>query len=102
MHTVDVGPDLDLFGTNGGTYQRSTVVATATEQVINLSVRIAADEALRNKEFCIGMFIQQLQQFLLDIDRIRFGILVRAHVIQSRNQHRLHATLVQIEVHHAC
>ena len=38
---------------------------------------------------------------LLDIDRIRLCVLIRAHIIQSGNQHGVYATLIEVKIHHA-
>ena len=48
-----------------------------------------------------GMMKLQLRlQFLLNIYRVWLCVLVRAHEFQSWQQHRLHALLLQVVVHH--
>ena len=101
VHTVDVRPDLDLLGVDRRADQRRAVVATATLQVVDLSVRIAADITLRDKEVCLLMLLQEFQQVLLDIDGIGLCVLIRTHIIQRRNQHGIYAALVEVKIHHA-
>lgn len=46
VHTVYVGPDLNLIGTNGGADQRCGIVASAALQVVDLALVISAYETL--------------------------------------------------------
>ena len=46
------------------------------------------------------MFVQLFYQTFLNINGIRFSILVRTHIFQSRKQDGVHAGFIQIQVHH--
>ena len=100
MHTVDICPNLDFRSVYCGSNQRSSIVTTTTLQIVYLTVSIAADETLCNVDFCIRIEIELCAQFILNIYRIRFCVLVSTHEFQSRKQHRLHATFLQVEVYH--
>ena len=101
VHAVNVCPNLYLGSIDGSANQRSGVVASTPLQVINLTVCVAADEALRDVDVSIRMQLQLDLQLLLDIYRVRFGILVCPHEFQSWQQHGVHPALLQVEVHHA-
>ena len=101
VHTVDVCPYLNFFRTDSRADQRGAVVAASTLQVVDLSVSVSADIALCDEEVCILMFVQQLNELFFNVHGIRLGVLVRTHVIQCRNQNRVDAAFVQVEVHHA-
>lgn len=46
VHTVDIGPYLNLLGRQSRSDERSREVATAAQQVVYLAVSVAADESL--------------------------------------------------------
>ena len=100
VHTVDICPDLDFGSVHCCSDQRSGVVATTTLQVVYLTVSIAADETLRNVDFRIRIKIQLSTQFILNIYGVRFCVLISTHEFQSRKQHGLHTTFLQVEVYH--
>ena len=100
MHTVDICPNLDFRSVYCGSDQRSSVVTTTTLLIVYLTVSIAADKTLCNVDFCIRIEIELCAQFILNIYRIRLCVLVSTHEFQSRKQHGLHATFLQVEVYH--
>ena len=53
VHAVDIRPNLNFRSVDGSTDQRSRIVASATLQVINLAISIAADETLRDVDIHI-------------------------------------------------
>ena len=102
VHTVDVRPNLDFRRVDGCTDQRSRIVASATLQVVDFTVCIAADKSLRDINLIARIGFQLCVQFLADVRQVRFTVFVRAHVFQCRNQYRLHALFAQIVCHHVC
>ena len=48
MKTVDVRPDLDLFGLDGCPYQCGGIVAASSFQVVDFAVSIPADKYFGN------------------------------------------------------
>ena len=101
VHTVDVCPYLDFRSIHGSTDQRSGVIAATTLQVIDLTVSIAADKTLCDVNLHIRIKFQLCLQFLLNIYGVRLRVLVSTHEFQSREQHGLHTTFLQVEVHHS-
>ena len=99
VHAVDVGPDLDLLRTHGRADQRRRVVGTAALQVVDLVVRVAADEALRQVERGLGVLGQQGVQLLADVVRVRLALDVDFHEIQRRQQLDRDPLLLQVEGH---
>ena len=66
VHAVYVGPDLYLLGIDSSTYQRSRIITATALQVVNLAVGIAADIALSDIDFGIGVLLQQCRKFGFD------------------------------------
>src|SRR6185436_12552036 len=52
VHPVDVGPDLDFFGLDGGTDQGCRVIASASLEVVDLVAVVPADVNLCDQYFC--------------------------------------------------
>ena len=72
MHTVDVRPDLNLLGIDGSTNQRSGIVRATTLQIVNLTVSIAADKALRNVHLQTLILLHNGSQLFFNIHGVRF------------------------------
>ena len=81
VHTVDVGPDLNLVCWQGCTDKRSGVVATTTLQVVDLAVSVAADEALGDIDLVVLVLLHDGSQLLLDILWVWLCVLVCAHKV---------------------
>ena len=101
VHTVDVRPYLDFGSLYGSTDQGCGVIAATTLQVVYLTVSIAADETLCDVNLHIRIQFQLCLQFLLNIYRVRFRVLVSTHEFQSRKQYGLHTAFLQVEVDHS-
>ena len=100
VHTVDIGPYLYLFGIDSSTNQRCCIVATATLQIVNLAIGITANESLGDIYLCSFLVLENIREFLTDIRRIGFGILVGAHKVECRQQTRVNALLLHIVLNH--
>ena len=100
VHTVDIGPDLNLISTDSSTNQRGCVVATTTLQVVNLAISVAADKALSKEYLNTLVLLHQRSQLLLDIYRIGLGILIGTHKVECVQQYGLDTNLVHVVNHH--
>lgn len=67
MKTVDVRPDLDLFGLDGCPDQCGGIVAASSFQVVDFAISIPADKTLGNDQGMSIRFGQFTFQILLDI-----------------------------------
>ena len=100
VHAVDVGPDLHLFGADGGAYQGGGVVAAAALQVVNLSVSVAADVAFGDEELLVGVLLKLVDEVLLNEEGIGLGVLVGPHKVEGGQGGGGDALLGEVEVHH--
>ena len=100
VHTVDIGPNLNLIGSDSSSDERSGIVATSTLQVVDLAVSIAADETLSEINLCSLVLLHKSSKFLLDVNRIGLGILIGTHKVESVEQNGLDADLVHVVNHH--
>ena len=100
VHPVNVRPDLDFLGLDSGADEGSRVVASAALEVVDFSVGVAADISLGDVQVCLRMLVEQLLEFLADIQRVRLSVFVRPHEIQRREENGIDAAFVEIEVHH--
>ena len=91
VHTIDVGPDLDLFRAQGGSYQASRVVGTAALKVINLAHSVATDKALRDIQVVMLVGGKECLQLFLDKVSIGFALLINSHIVKGGQQENLHA-----------
>ena len=99
VHAVNVGPDLDFVGPDGGAHQGCRVIAAAALEVVHLAVGVAADIPLREEQFARGL--HQGQQMLPDVGLVRFPLVVQLHEIQRRQQDHVHTLLLQVQFHQA-
>ena len=81
VHTIDIGPDLNLVSWESCTYERSCVVATTTLEIIYLAVSVAADEALGDVNLITFVLLHDGTQFLLDVLWVWFCILISTHKV---------------------
>ena len=100
VHAVDVGPYLDFLGLQGGAQEAGGVVGPSAQQVVNLAVGVAADEALCDIERVVGIVLEYRGYARLDVVEVRFGILVRAHDVERIEQDGFHVHLQQQVGHH--
>ena len=54
VHAVNIGPDLNLIGLDGGTQDGCGVVAASALQVVDVSLIVAADKALGDIDLHAG------------------------------------------------
>ena len=87
VHSVNICPYLDFGSIHGCTNQGSCVIAATTLQVIDLAISVAADETLCDINIHIRIKFELCLQFLLNIYRVRFCVLVSTHEFQSRKQY---------------
>ena len=100
VHTVDVCPDLNFGSIYRCSDQRSRIIATATLQLVYLTISIAADETLRDVDIHIRIKFELCLQLLLNIYGVRLRVLISTHEFQSRKQYGLRTAFLQVEVHH--
>ena len=67
---------------------------TAALQVVHLAVCVTADEALCDVNLVSGVGCQQFVDLLFDVIEIRFGIFVRTHKVECRQQDSLYTTFL--------
>ena len=84
VHSVDVGPNLNLLSWQSCTNKLCCKVATATQQIVYLAIGVAADKALCDVYLIALVLLHNGRQLLLDILRVGLGILVCAHKVESR------------------
>lgn len=87
VHSVDVGPDLYLIGFQSCAYQRRGVVASASLEVVDSSVLVAADESLCDIKVGVGILIQYPAQILTREVDVRLAFTVYFHEVESRDKH---------------
>ena len=102
MHTVNVSPYLDFLSADGCTDKRCRIVGTATLQIVNFTVSIAADEALGDINLLTLVLGHDSREFLFDIDGVGFGILVCTHEIEGVKQYGLDSLFLHVVHHHVC
>ena len=100
VHAVDVGPDLHLFGSDGGANEGGGVVAAAALQVVDLSVSVAADVAFGDEELLVRVLLKQVDEVFLDKEGIRLGVFVSPHEVEGGQGGGGDALLGEVEVHH--
>ena len=83
VHTIDIGPYLNLLSTDGSTHERGCVVGTTTLQVVDLTIGIATDEALGDIHLCAFVLLEDGIQLLLDIYGVWLGVFVGTHEIKG-------------------
>src|SRR5690606_29045158 len=72
VQAVNIGPNLDLICSQGGSDERSGIVASAALQVINLPGRIQADKTLDNKNRAFRMLCNDCAQAVSKKIQVRF------------------------------
>ena len=87
VHTIYIGPNLNLRRAQRTAYERSSIVATTTLQIIDITSCIQADKTLSDIDILVRMRCQLFLQLLLNILLIWFAIFVGTHKFQSRQQH---------------
>ena len=100
VHTVDIGPDLNLLSTDSGTHKRSRIVGTAALKVVDLTIGVTTDESLGNKHLCTLILLEDGIQLFPDVHRIGLRVFVGAHEIQGIQQHGLDTNLLHVIHHH--
>ena len=100
VHAVDVGPDLYLVGLEGGAQQTGGVVAAAAQQVVDVAVGVAADEALRDVDLIALVLFHHPAALLADEGGVGLCVFVRAHHFECGQQDGLDAALEQVVGHH--
>lgn len=94
VHAVDVRPYLDFLTLYRRSDEAGGIVRTAALQVVHLAVCITADEALCDVNLVSGVGRQQFVDLLFDVIEIRFGIFVRTHKVECRQQDSLYTTFL--------
>jgi len=94
VKTIDVGPDLYLFGIDGRPHQRSRVIASSPLQVVDFPCRIAADKPLGDVVIDPRRIVDQLKQQGTDRRKVGRTLLIHPHEIQRRKQKSTVATLL--------
>ena len=79
VHAVDVGPNFDDGGRKRGTEDGGGVVATATLEVVNLTIGVHADEALGDVNLVRASLIENTKGVVLDEGHVGLGVLVGFH-----------------------
>ena len=94
VHAVDVRPYLDFLTLYRRSDEAGGIVRTAALQVVHLAVCVTADEALCDVNLVSGVGRQQFVDLLFDVIEIRFGIFVRTHKVECRQQDSLYTTFL--------
>ena len=100
VHAVDVCPYLDFLGVDGSAHERGGVVRTTTVQVVDLTVSIAADEALGDIYLSPLIVSEQSVQLLTDVGGVWLRVLVSAHEVECVQQYHVDALLFHVVGHH--
>ena len=96
VHTINVGPYLNLLCLNGSANQASCIVAAAAQQVVYLTLSVAADEALRDIDLIAWVVIENLRGLLLDIVHVGFTVLVGTDDVEGIDEQGIDATFLQV------
>ena len=99
VHTINICPDLNLVSTDSRTYDACAVVTASTLEIVDLTVGIAADEALCHVDLGIWIGRNLLLEILLDILEVWFSVLVDSHVLECRDESHIDTLLKEIEIH---
>ena len=94
VHAVDIRPYLDFLTLYRCSDETGRIVRTAALQVVHLAVCVTADEALCDVNLVSGVGCQQFVDLLFDVIEIRFGIFVRTHKVECRQQDSLYTTFL--------
>ena len=100
VHTIDVGPNLNLRRIDGRTDERCRVVRTATLQVVHFAIGVAADEALCDIDVATLVLLQLHAQFLADVLEVRLAVLVGTHKVERGKETGVVALFDEIVRHH--
>ena len=100
VHAVDVGPNLNFFSAEHRTNQACCIVRTTTLEVVHLTFKVAADEALCDVEVVVCVFGEDGLEVFLDVLHVGFAVLVGLHVVKSGEQLHLHANFLEVVGHH--
>ena len=74
VHTIDIGPNLNFIGTDGGTNERCCVVRPATLEVVDLTIGIATDESLGDVDIVVGILVKKISQAFADVGEVGLTI----------------------------
>ena len=102
VHTVDIGPNLDLLGVQHSPYYRGGIVAAATTQIVDSAGGIAAYVSLRDIYVGLAFNLENAVQARRYMGHVGFAARQGAHIVES-GQHRNPDTLLrEVGAHQGC
>ena len=84
VHTINIGPNLNLRSTNSSTKKRSGIVATTTLKVIYFAIHIEAYKALGDINIFVRISRKNSLAMLFDILEVWLLIRIGTHKFQRR------------------
>ena len=100
VHAVDVSPDLDLIGLDGGAQDGCCVVTASALQVVDVTVHVAADKALCDVDLHAGNGFELLGCVLCDELHVRLCVCIGLHEIEGGQESSLDTLLLEVEGYH--
>ena len=100
MHTVYIGPYLNLLDSESSSDKGCRVVGSSAEQIVHLSVQVAADKALGQIQIRAFEVLDYLCKPGLDVLAVGLTLGVGFHEIEGIQKGGLVSLLKQVIVHH--
>ena len=100
VHTVYIGPYLNLLDSESSSDKGCRVVGSSAEQIVHLSVQVAADKALGQIQIRAFEVLDYLCKPGLDVLAVGLTLGVGFHEIEGIQKGGLVSLLKQVIVHH--